>query len=1049
MVRTRSMTTSIAFLALVLLGRSAVAEDTPGLAGRWDLGEGRDNLVHDSSGGANDGLAEGVQWVELESASAETHYALEFLNVRGHVNCGNGSSLDITGPITLEAWVFPSAPAPAETGICGKSFDSYGMTLYTDGRAYWYIGSGGNKCSAPLKTRHWSHVAGTFDGTFMKLYIDGQLADTTQSTFTSVPHGGAFLIGCIDKGRHTDSFRGLIGSVRVYHRALAPKEIQTRFESEFRYYPGPPAKYEQIMASPFFYLDKGQVLLDVDLCAVYPLKDHEHAWAELRVAGAPEPLQRYPLPSIPRSGLLRDVAIEVGRLAPADYDLRVAVGSPGHVRSQWRTAFEYPAKRELPSPTAHRVPPLPAPPVPPHFDLALSESGGCTLLINGQRYPVESTYSYPGGGANALAVADSPSVETEPVWTVEAGQRDANTYHVTASGAYYRIERTIERSARRILVKDTITNTTGAALGILLSNHLTLSEKHGFQETLLPNPSAFLGKKGLGLGLVALDDVYLEHYSTFCEDGSWGIRDGLFGLDAAASYTLEWAVYLNSTGDYYDFVNAVRKDQGYCPTVEGGFAFTDRREPPSEEYVHARALRYASIGCLGNVPDDPGLSLEGVEFIAYPQECTLLKETFAETRRRYPEMKVMFHIAHSLYTTNRPEQVFPDARVLDATGTQTDYGRQNPAYYEKYFSKERVAEGYRWYIFYPTMDNSFGKYMLNAIDYMLDELGVNGMFADGFTHGYGGRFTYDRWDKHTVAIDPETKSIRRKFASVNLMAQDVLIETARRVEAAGGVVIANSYPGTRSLHQENVLYCLETAGGGKVCSRLYFTPSVIALGNPANLVSGRDVYEDILDKLKWGALYFYYGEKKVSLDNIVTRMYPITVEAIHAGIIRGKERIITMKSGTYGWQGDTALHRTYAFDGRGEPFPHHFNSTGDSTGCRTAIELSENQSAVIERIPVHLQAEAPVNVRVEAYDESGLQLRLHANTRGSFTVHDGVFAIEPGEDYVIQVGQEERILTAQDKAPSFAFELTGSASVRIERFRGARVSRPLSPPKAP
>jgi hypothetical protein len=126
--------------------------------------------------------------------------------------------------------------------------------------------------------------------------------------------------------------------------------------------------------------------------------------------------------------------------------------------------------------------------------------------------------------------------------------------------------------------------------------------------------------------------VYLVQHETYEDEARLGIRSSRFGLDTGASYTLEWAVYVNDTGDYYDFINDVRKDEGLMPTVEGGFAFMDRREPPSEEYVNVRALRYASIGCLGRVPDDPGLSLEGVEFVEYPQECALLKQTFAETR---------------------------------------------------------------------------------------------------------------------------------------------------------------------------------------------------------------------------------------------------------------------------------------------------------------------------------------------------------------------------------------------------------------------------------
>ncbi len=1021
------------FLAAVILHTMGAAEQDT-LAGRWDLDEGRDAHIHDASGHANHGLASGVRWVELESAGTQSRYALEFVDRQGRVNCGNGPSLDITGPVTLEAWVFPTAPAPSETGICGKSFDSYGMTFYTDGHLYWYVGSGGNKCSAPLPLRQWSCVAATFDGKTMRLYVNGECVDTAQSEFARIPHGGDFFIGCIAKGQPTESFRGLIGAVRVHAAALPEDTIRARFDGEQKGYPGPPAQHQQIMAWPYHYPEDGRIVLDLDMCYVYPLREGETAWVELRHDG--EAVQRHPLPDIPRTGLLRDVALHVGALEPGEYELRIAAGNTERTRSEWHASFRRPQDRRLPAPNERTAPPLPPASEPPAYALDIRETGGIILHVNGARFLLESTYSYPHGGENRLTDAPRTGGKAEPAWSVEVTPTEASAWRVTAAGQHYRVDRTVEPRPDRVLVRDTLTNLRDEPVGIQISNHLVLPEAHGLKPTLLPNPSVFLGKEGLGLGMVALDDVYLEHYQTFHEDGRAGIRDDIFGLDSRASYTLEWALYLNPTGAYYDFVNAARRDMGYAPRVEGGFAFVDRREPPSREFVERRGLGYASIGCLGHAADDSTLSLEGVEFVEYPQECALLKETFAETRRRFPEMNTMFHIAHSLYTTNRPEELFPDSRVINAEGRQTDYGNQNPKYYRKYFSEERVEQGYRWYIFYPTMENRFGRYMLDAIDYMLEEVGVNSMFADGFTHGYGGRFTWDRWDGHTVEIDPATKTIVRKYGSVNLFAQEVLIETARRLDAAGGVVIANSYPGTRSVHRENVLYCLETAGGGKVCSRLHFAPSVIALGNPAQLVSDRDVYEDILDKLAWGGLYFYYGEQDVAPNNIVTRMYPITVEEFHAGIIKGRERIITTHSGVYGWRGDHALHAVHHFDGRGTPRPPRAITTVDKTGCRTEVELGRNESAVIERIPVALDMPAPVNVRVEQYGAAGIRLWAAGTGSGSMSVRAGGFVISENTDYAAAVDGTKTVVRPKDGILEIPLALCGPARVVVTPTAG-------------
>ena len=294
---------------------------------------------------------------------------------------------------------------------------------------------------------------------------------------------------------------------------------------------------------------------------------------------------------------------------------------------------------------------------------------------------------------------------------------DGGVYRVRAGGAFYMLEREVSCEQHRILVKDTITNSTGAPLGIILDNAIDGSGVSGVSNTFMNNPATFLSKENHGIGLVALDDVYLEQYEHHYKNGIAGLRSPVFALDKEAAYTLEWAVYVNGTGDYYDFINAARKDEGLIRTVEGGFAFIDLRQPPTKEFVELRGLKYASIPCLSHAEDDPGISIEGFEFVDYPAECALVQQTLAQTKALYPDMKVMFHVAHSLYATNKPDALFPDSRTVNSEGRQTDYGDNNIAYYQNYFSKEHVDEGYRWFIFYPARDNLFGKAMIlkNAV----------------------------------------------------------------------------------------------------------------------------------------------------------------------------------------------------------------------------------------------------------------------------------------------------------------------------------------------
>jgi hypothetical protein len=997
-------------MAGLLVWACLAGAQEPGLVGRWDFDsdDAAGLLVLDASGNANHGQLHGAQWVPQGDG-----HALRFSGDDQYVVVGAPEALDITGPITHEAWVHPERIPDAEAGIAGKSFGSYGLTYYKDGSCYWYIGSGGNKCSAPLAPGLWIHLAGIFDGETLRLYINGTLADETESPFANIPSDGSFQIGRM-RANGTDvptpGFPGVIDDVRVYNRALTADEILAHYNAEAGQYGGPSASND-ILLTAYPYFDKEQVYADLDCSRLFPRPEELRASLVLRPEGDAGPVEWQQFTLTQDNLVLRDVVFEVS--TRGSYTLVARVEQDGELRAEEAVVVPFPEAFEVPTPDQEVVPPLEAAAPPLECRVTLHERGGFSVEAGGSVYNVGSTYSYPHGGFNVFSASEDAGQAPEKAWRVTL--RQGQTPAAYAQGEFYSVQRTVKADGHRVWVKDTITNLTNAPIGIMLSNYLDLGGHKDVSCSPVPNPSIFASVDGQGIGMVALDDVYLEHYATFFEDNAIGIRDHTFALDANASYTLEWAIYANVTGNYYDFINDIRRDLGVNRTIEGSFAFIDRREAPSRDYVERRGLAYVSVGCLGHPPDNPGLSLEGIEFVEYPQEMALLERQFAETRDRFPGIQTMFHIAHSLYTTNRPDELFPDARVVNSDGEQTMYGGNNPDYYSRYFSKENVEAGYRWYIFYPTMENSFGKAMLDAIEVMLGDIGCTSMFADGFTHGYGGRFTYNTWDGHTADIDPETKTITRQYASVNLLAQEVLVRVARKVEAAGGVVICNSYPGTRTVHNENVLYCIESASGDAQLLRLHLVPGPTALGNHIRLQNGspRDIYDDIRSKLNYGGLYFYYGDKEVPHPLATVHMFPITPMELHEGWVKGEERIITTLSGVYGWPDSTDLHRVYRYDGRGIETEHGWYSTVRENGVSTQVDPNFNEMAIIERVPMTLEADAPANGLIREYDKQVIRLDVRARGEIRLTIRNGAFPVVAGKRYLITRGDETQEVTAQ------------------------------------
>ncbi len=185
-----------------------------------------------------------------------------------------------------------------------------------------------------------------------------------------------------------------------------------------------------------------------------------------------------------------------------------------------------------------------------------------------------------------------------------------------------------------------------------------------------------------------------------------------------------------------------------------------------------------------------------------------------DTKRHHPDLITTFHVAHSLFATNRPKDKFPDSLAIDSADNMLHYGPNTMDYYGKYFDKAYVEDNWRWWIYYPTEDNSFGKYMLNAADYMINDLGCKTIWADGWISGYvRDGYTFDFWDGNSVTIDPDTKKVTRKKACVPYVALPVLTEVTRKFEKAGGMVISNGRPGPLSYQREAIVTSCETGGG--------------------------------------------------------------------------------------------------------------------------------------------------------------------------------------------------------------------------------------------
>jgi hypothetical protein len=248
-------------------------------------------------------------------------------------------------------------------------------------------------------------------------------------------------------------------------------------------------------------------------------------------------------------------------------------------------------------------------------------------------------------------------------------------------------------------------------------------------------------------------------------------------------------------------------------------------------------------------------------------------------------------------------------------------------------------------------------------------------------------------------------------------------------------VVTNGQPGSRSLWREPMLTSCETGGGDATpISALHLGRSITPLGNPTAVKNARDVYRDVLAKLDYGALYFWYGDNdRLKYKTLVEHMYPITFESIHPGTVCGPERIVTRKSGVYGWPGDRHLAIVYQYDARGALRPSTAFTTVDPAGVRTQLVLGPDESAAIVKLPIVAEPTDALNVRIDECSRTRLRLSLYGEGPLRLLIADGPFPIDPQTTYRLDSrGPRPRITSAADGL-ELNMNLDAPSQITIER----------------
>ena len=188
---------------------------------------GRGRRSADASGNGNNGTLANTTW----AATGKYGKALQFNGTSSLVTIPDAASLHLSTGLTLEAWVNPSTVNATWRDVIYKGNDNYYLegTSTNASRPDAGLIAGGSYAdaygTAALTANTWTYLAETYDGTTLRLYVNGTQVASAAHTGAIASSTNPLQIG--GDSIYGQYFAGLIDNVRVYNVALTATQIQT------------------------------------------------------------------------------------------------------------------------------------------------------------------------------------------------------------------------------------------------------------------------------------------------------------------------------------------------------------------------------------------------------------------------------------------------------------------------------------------------------------------------------------------------------------------------------------------------------------------------------------------------------------------------------------------------------------------------------------------------------------------------------------------------------------------------------------------------------
>ena len=544
---------------------------------------------------------------------------------------------------------------------------------------------------------------------------------------------------------------------------------------------------------------------------------------------------------------------------------------------------------------------------------------------------------------------------------------------IEAAGAAYHLRRTARLEDGRVDITDTFRNRRDKPTGITPRYRVTANEDYLARYSpgleVSANPTIFLAGRNSRVGLVMQDSISRRRIRPWVpESGNRaGFQINRVVAEPGKTRTFEWSVYvMGRDAGYFDMINRVRRDWNSNFTIDGPFAFLYLRDENGKFEFETSSLSWN----IDEVMRDPGPLREYLQW--KPAKIVALMPwldydpgafNYVISREQYaklmpPLVKALKHADPDIqcigcietpYVTLFQEGLegadkLPRAEIGGPSLLLTEELTEEQASIIKRGmadladslilnaagkpSFETYVRGMPQTVIdpavrvFPRVGNGHFKFLKQQVKFLIDDVGLDGVYFDMFALGQIGSmrsYLPDKWDGISAEMDFNSGAIYGKYIDCSLVAIEPKVQLVNDLHARGKIVVANRHSTSR---EEQALAAFRFTETGWGLNKMTWQPgekpppinypffgvlsSPIGLGiaNPAEGPDRPDwLMKGLITYLRHGQVYYHHTLREGPREGEGSRefgpmkhMFPITPVELGEGFIIAKERILTAVS---------------------------------------------------------------------------------------------------------------------------------------------------------